>query len=226
MIPISDEIRSRTVPVVNYALVALNIGLYLLTRLPGESFFMATILDFGLIPAQIFGPVGVAAWTDLFTSMFLHGSLVHLGGNMLYLWIFGDNVEDAMGHVGYLIFYLLGGVLAALVHVLLNLHSTVPTVGASGAIAAVLGAYLILFPGSRVRTIIPLGYFIRIAMLPAVVVLGFWFVFQLVDGLLSLGMPPGAGGVAFWAHIGGFVAGVVLAKIFARPAQKYGGPLY
>lgn len=226
MIPIGDEMRSRRVPFVNYALLAINIVVYFMTSLPGDSFFMATIVDFGLIPAQVFGAAGAAALPDFFTSMFLHGSLLHLGGNMLYLWIFGDNVEDALGHVGYVIFYLAGGVLAALAHVLLNLQSTVPTVGASGAIAAVLGAYLILYPGSRVRTIIPLGIFTRVTLLPATVVLGFWFLLQLFDGVLALGAPPGAGGVAFWAHIGGFVAGVVLAKLFARKPERYGGPLF
>ncbi|MCB0113403.1 MAG: rhomboid family intramembrane serine protease [Caldilineaceae bacterium] len=226
MIPIGDEIRSRRVPVVNYTLLAVNIVVFFLTSLPGDSFFMATIMDFGLIPAQLFGGNGAAALPDFFTSMFLHGSLVHLGGNMLYLWIFGDNVEDAMGHVGYSIFYLAGGVLAALTHALLNMQSTVPTVGASGAIAAVLGAYLVLFPGSRVRTIIPLGYYMRVAMLPAAAVLGFWFVLQLFEGVLSLGAPAGTGGVAFWAHIGGFVVGAVIAKLLAQSPDRYGGPTY
>jgi membrane associated rhomboid family serine protease len=141
-------------------------------------------------------------------------AFLHLGGNMLYLWIFGDNVEDAMGHGRYLVFYLLGGLLASAIHIVTSPGSQIPTLGASGAIAASLGAYLILYPSSRVLSLFPLGFFLRLTMVPAIIVLGLWFVLQLFQGVLTLGGPD-VGGVAFWAHIGGFVAGFVLAKLFA-----------
>jgi membrane associated rhomboid family serine protease len=151
--------------------------------------------------------------------MFMHAGLAHLGGNMLYLWIFGDNVEDSMGHTRFLLFYLIGGLVASLAHIFTNPGSQIPTVGASGAIAAVLGAYLVLYPNSRVLTIIPFGFFLRLAMIPAVIVLGLWFVLQLFSGVLSMGGPD-VGGVAFWAHVGGFVAGVILAKVFAKKRYR------
>jgi membrane associated rhomboid family serine protease len=149
---------------------------------------------------------------DIFTSMFMHAGLAHIGGNMLYLWIFGDNVEDRVGHGRYLVFYLVGGLVADLAHFLTDPYSLIPTVGASGAISAVLGAYLVYFPGSRIATFIPLGFFSRLTMVPAAVVLGLWFVFQLFDGVAALGGAD-VGGVAVWAHIGGFVAGMVIAKL-------------
>jgi len=152
--------------------------------------------------------------------MFMHAGLAHLLGNMLYLWIFGDNVEDSMGGLKYLSFYLIGGVVASVTHILTNPNSQIPTVGASGAIAAVLGAYLILYPQSRVLTIIPFGFFIRMTMVPAIVLLGFWFVLQFFSGLLSVGATEDVGGVAFWAHVGGFVAGMVLARLFAGSRRE------
>jgi membrane associated rhomboid family serine protease len=178
------------------------------------------VYQFALIPAQVTSGVGLGDVLDVFTSMFMHAGLAHIGGNILYLWIFGDNVEDAMGHGRYLFFYLTGGVVASLAHIFTNPGSQIPTVGASGAIAAVLGAYLVLYPQSRVVTLIFLGYFIRLAMVPAVVVLGLWFVLQLFQGVLTLGAAD-VGGVAFWAHIGGFVTGLVLAKAFARRTPRY-----
>lgn len=223
MIPLRDSIRSHTTPVVNYTLLALNIGIFVLAGLFGFVDYEQVIQEAGLIPFQVTYHFGPGPALDFFTSMFLHGGLMHLAGNMLYLWIFGDNIEDAMGHGPYLIFYLLGGLVASTAHVLANPASTVPTVGASGAIAAVLGAYLVLYPGSRVRTLIPLGFFVRIAVLPAVLVLGFWFLLELFQGFLSLGADPEAGGVAFWAHIGGFAAGALLAKFFAGSRYSYGG---
>ena len=219
MLPLRDENPSSRTPVVNYILIAVNILVFVFQVMLGagqESF----VYQFALIPAQITGGVGVDDVLDVFTSMFMHAGLAHIGGNMLYLWIFGDNVEDAMGHGRYLFFYLTGGVVASLAHVLTNPGSQIPTVGASGAIAAVLGAYLILYPQSRVVTLIFLGYFIRLAMVPAVVVLGLWFVLQLFQGFLTLGAAD-VGGVAFWAHIGGFVAGLVLAKILAKRTPRY-----
>jgi membrane associated rhomboid family serine protease len=147
--------------------------------------------------------------------MFMHAGLAHIGGNMLYLWIFGDNVEDRVGHGRYLVFYLVGGLVADLAHFLIDPYSPIPTVGASGAISAVLGAYLVYFPGSQIATYVPLplGKFYKMTMLPAAVVLGFWFIFQLFDGVAALGGAD-VGGVAVWAHVGGFVAGMVMTKFF------------
>jgi membrane associated rhomboid family serine protease len=152
--------------------------------------------------------------------MFMHAGLAHIGGNMLYLWIFGDNVEDRLGSFKYIIFYIIGGVVASLTHIYTNPGSQIPTVGASGAIAAVLGAYLVLYPSQKVLTLIPLGFWLRLTMLPASVVLGLWFVLQFFQGVASLGMPD-VGGVAFWAHIGGFVSGVVLGWLLKKPEKDY-----
>lgn len=214
MIPIRDQIPTRRVPYINYILIAANILVFVLQWLAGSN-QEDLVYQFALIPASFTSGISLANVSDIFTSMFMHAGLAHLGGNMLYLWIFGDNVEDSMGHGRFLLFYLIGGLVASLAHIFTNPASQIPTVGASGAIAAVLGAYLVLYPNSKVLTIIPLGFFLRMTMIPAAIVLGLWFVLQLFSGVLSMGGPD-VGGVAFWAHIGGFVAGVILAKIFAR----------
>ena len=213
MIPIRDQIPTRHVPVINYLLIAANIIVYVLMWLAGPS-QESLVYQFAMIPSNLTTGLDLGDITDIFTSMFMHAGLMHIAGNMLYLWIFGDNVEDRMGHFKYLVFYLVGGLVASLAHLLTNPGSQIPTVGASGAIAAVLGAYLVLFPQSRIVTFIPLGFFLRLTVVPAVIVLGFWFVLQLFSGVLSLGGPD-AGGVAFWAHIGGFVAGVLMGKLLA-----------
>lgn len=218
MIPLRDQIPTRTTPVVNYLLIAANILVFVWMWLAGaaqESF----VYRFAMIPANFADGVDPGDITDVFTSMFMHAGLAHIAGNMLYLWIFGDNVEDRLGPVKYLAFYLVGGIVAALTHLLTNPASQVPTVGASGAIAAVLGAYLVLYPQSRIVTVLALGYFIRLTTVPALIVLGLWFILQLFSGVASLGGPD-VGGVAFWAHAGGFVAGVVMARLLpvsARP---------
>ncbi len=214
MIPIKDQIPTRSVPVINYLLIAANVVVFIFQWLAGP-YEEALVYQFALIPYNFVSNLSLGDITDIFTSMFMHAGLAHIGGNMLYLWIFGDNVEDSMGHGRYLVFYLVGGVVASFTHIFTSPASTIPTVGASGAIAAVLGAYLVLYPQSKVLTIIPLGFFIRMSMIPAGIVLGLWFVLQFFSGVLSLGGPD-IGGVAFWAHIGGFVAGVVMAKLFAR----------
>jgi hypothetical protein len=198
MIPIRDQIPTRTTPVVNYLLIAANVIVFVLMWLAGSN-QEALVYQFALVPANVTSGVSLGDVTDVFTSMFMHAGLLHLGG---------------MGGVKYLSFYLLGGVVASLTHILTNPTSQLPTVGASGAIAAVLGAYLVLYPQSRVMTIIPLGFFMRMTLVPAFIVLGLWFVLQLFSGVLSLGSAD-VGGVAFWAHIGGFVTGVVLGKLFA-----------
>jgi len=209
MIPIRDEIPTRRFPVVNYLLIAVNILVFVLMWLAGSG-QEALVYRFAMIPSNFANGVDLGDISDIFTSMFMHAGLAHIAGNMLYLWIFGDNVEDRLGHVGYLVFYLVGGVVASLAHLLTNPGSQLPTVGASGAIAAVLGAYLVFYPRSRILTFIPLGFFMRLTMVPSVLVLGLWFILQLFSGVLSLGGAE-VGGVAFWAHIGGFVAGVVIA---------------
>ena len=218
MIPLRDSIRTRRTPIVNFILIAANIVAFALLWLAGSK-QESLVYQLAVIPSSFTTGLDLGDIGDIFTGMFMHAGLAHLGGNMLYLWIFGDNVEDSMGRIGYLAFYLVGGVIASLTHILTNSGSEIPAVGASGAIAAVLGAYLVLYPHSRVATLIPLGYFLRVTMLPAVVVLGLWFVLQLFSGVLSLGGPD-VGGVAFWAHIGGFVAGVVLALLFGKRRRE------
>jgi membrane associated rhomboid family serine protease len=214
MIPIRDQIPTRSVPVINYLLIAANVIVFIFQWLAGP-YEEALVYEFALIPASFVSNLTVGDVTDIFTSMFMHAGLAHIGGNMLYLWIFGDNVEDSMGSGKYILFYLMGGLVASITHIFTNPLSQIPTVGASGAIAAVLGAYLVLYPQSKVLTIVPLGFFLRMTMLPASIVLGLWFILQFFSGVLSLGGPD-VGGVAFWAHIGGFVAGVVMAKLFAK----------
>lgn len=219
MLPLRDENPTSRTPVINYILIAVNILVFVLQVMSGSS-QDSVVYQFAVIPINYFNGINPGDVFDIFSSMFMHAGLAHIGGNMLYLWIFGDNVEDAMGHGRYLFFYLVGGVVASLAHILTNPGSQIPTVGASGAIAAVLGAYLVLYPRSRVVTLVFLGYFIRLTMIPAVVVLGFWFVLQLFEGVLTLGAAD-VGGVAFWAHIGGFLAGLVLAKLLAKRTPRY-----
>ena len=220
MIPIKDELPSRRFPLVNYLLITLNILVYIWMASQGSQDNLI-IYKYALIPNEIMrSGLSLANIFRVFASMFMHGGLLHIGGNMLYLWIFGDNVEDAMGHVPFLVFYLAGGMAATVAQVIADPYSQIPMLGASGAIAAVLGAYLVLFPRGRVLTLITLGFFIRLTMVPAVVVLGLWFVLQLFSGVLSLGAVS-AGGVAFFAHIGGFVFGLLLGKLIARNATYY-----
>jgi membrane associated rhomboid family serine protease len=223
MIPIKDDNPTRITPYVTWTLMAINIGVFVLQFMAqsagGPQAAQELVYSFGLIPAVLLDqrqlPPDLAvlpAEATIFTSMFMHGGLLHLGGNMLYLWIFGNNIEDSMGHGRFLVFYLLCGIAAAFAQVTVNPASTVPMVGASGAISGVLGAYLVLFPRAHVLVILPIFFFIQLLRLPALVVLGLWFVFQLLSGV-SAG-DGGGGGVAFWAHIGGFVAGMVLIFLF------------
>ncbi len=178
------------------------------------------VFSYGFIPGEFFTGVDlppeipIPLWLTLFASLFIHGSLSHLLGNMLYLWIFGDNVEDAMGHGKFLVFYLLCGLIATASQTIISYHSTIPQIGASGAIAGVLAAYLMLFPYSRILTLIPIFFFIRLMAIPAVLLLGLWFMFQVISGAGTIGMT--GGGVAFFAHIGGFIAGGLLVFIFRK----------
>ena len=219
MIPLKDDNPSRGVPVVTIGLLALNVAafLYELTLPPSEQ--QALIFRLGLVPSEVTSHLGSAfpVPLSLFTSMFLHGGFMHLAGNMLYLWIFGNNVEDEAGHFGFLVFYLLCGVAAAATQIAASPGSEVPMVGASGAIAGVLGAYMLMFPHARVLTLVPLFIFIRLMYLPAVVVLGLWFLYQI---LLSAASERGGGGVAFFAHIGGFICGMLLIWVFRRKKPR------
>jgi membrane associated rhomboid family serine protease len=221
VIPLHDDNPTRSTPVVTYLLVAVNVVVFLMQLAGGDVFtlryalFPAAITE-GARPFVVRGAVIhplEPVWLTVVTSMFLHGSWLHLIGNMWYLWIFGNNVEDALGRARFLIFYFVGGLIAAAAHILSAAHSTVPTVGASGAIAAVLGGYLVLYPNARVTTLVPIFFFLQLIELPASVVLGFWFVLQLFNGLAGLGASRESGGVAFMAHIGGFIAGYVMMRL-------------
>lgn len=222
MIPLKDDNPTHITPIMTYLLILVNVLVFLFQLMLGSN-SEAFVYQFALIPADVTSLLSLGAIFNIFTSMFMHAGLAHIGGNMLYLWIFGDNVEDRLGSFKYLIFYVIGGVVASVTHIITNPNSQIPTVGASGAIAAVLGAYLVLYPSQKVLTLIPLGFWLRMTMLPASVVLGLWFVLQLFQGVASLGMPD-VGGVAFWAHIGGFVSGVVLGCLFKKPEVEY--PVY
>jgi membrane associated rhomboid family serine protease len=215
MIPLRDDNPRRTFPFVTYALVALNVLAFLWQLSLGPNLERA-MFEVAFIPAR-FWLTGnwVADLLTIVISMFLHGGLLHIGSNMLYLWIFGDNIEDRLGHGRYLIFYLACGFLATLAHAIFSPGSRIPAIGASGAIAGVLGAYLVLFPRARVLTLIPIFFFITMRELPAVLILGLWFVLQLFSGVGSLGVPnaDAMGGVAYFAHIGGFVAGMLLIAL-------------
>lgn len=214
MFPLQDTVQSRSFPVVNWMLIALNVFIFfVLLSLGPLAEVYVTI--FGLVPARLLTYPGPLEFLTLFTSMFLHGGWAHLISNMMALYIFGDNVEDRMGSGRYLLFYLLCGLAAAFVHIAFNPNSLIPTVGASGAISGVLAAYLILFPTARVITLVPLFFLPWFVEIPAVFYLGFWFVSQLLNGILTIVAGVQAfGGVAWWAHVGGFLAGLVLVRPF------------
>lgn len=211
MIPLRDNIPSRRTPILTVGLIAVNVLVYLNQMMLPPQDVVEFIRVYGLIPLEISSgdlliPHTVPLYATLLTSMFVHGGLFHLGGNMLYLWIFGDNVEDRMGRFKFLIFYLLSGLGAAAAQIWADPASKIPMVGASGAISGVLGAYMFLFPHARVLTLIPLGLFSRVVEIPALVVLGFWIIVQVLNGVMTLGVQTG--GVAWLAHVGGFVAGL------------------
>jgi len=226
MLPIRDRLPSRTVPFVTYLLIAANVIAYLWQGALQEAGYTEVVTDYALIPYRLTGAPVSEAWT-IFTSMFMHGSLMHLGGNMLFLYIFGDNVEDAIGHTRYVIFYGLCGVVAAIAQTAIDPVSTVPMVGASGAIAGVLAAYLSLYPSAPItclNPIFPLWFFLGLFIdLPAWVVVPLWFANNLLSGFGALASTrAAAGGTAWFAHIGGFLAGLVLLRLFmvGRTKQK------
>jgi membrane associated rhomboid family serine protease len=216
MLPLRDLNPTRRVPFVTYGLIALNVVVFLWTLMFSAVELQEMFLRLSVVPRNVTeAPLALETLLDLVRSMFFHGGLAHLFGNMLYLWLFGDNLEDRMGVVVYLVLYFVSGFVAAFAQVFVAPFSEIPLVGASGAIAGVLGGYLVLFPGVRVRGIIPLGFFARRVEWPAWSVLGLWFVIQLLNGVVSLGVHTGAtGGVAFIAHVAGFVAGLVLTWVF------------
>jgi membrane associated rhomboid family serine protease len=246
--PLRDNIPTERFPVVTVAFIVINVIAYFFWQKggitlgdPSSAHYQENLVRFGAIPFEITHPgeqcvpgdttfvcsdaYGArydlpATWITLFTSMFMHGGLLHLGGNMLFLWIFGNNVEDSMGPVKFLIFYLLGGLAAAALQVAIGPDSTVPNIGASGAIAGVLGGYLILFPRARVVTVIFIIFFFTIVELPALLILGFWFVQQVLFGYFDLGSAGANSGVAYFAHIGGFAFGLLCIRLFAHRARQ------
>jgi membrane associated rhomboid family serine protease len=240
MIPLKDDVPARSVPLVTGALIVLNVLAYLYqvslgldTEGAGARPAEAFVIEFGVIPCRLAGPCPAALariaddlphpWLTILTSMFLHGGPLHIGGNMLYLWIFGNNVEDTLGHGRFLAFYLASGVAAAAGQTLVTPSSPVPMIGASGAVSGVLGAYMLLFPYATVLTLVMFGFFVRFIRVPAMVVLGLWIVVQLLNGYITfsaqaMGRGEG-GGVAWFAHIGGFLAGAVLLFLL-RPRRN------
>ena len=230
MIPIRDDAPRYATPYVTYFLVGLNIVVFLFELMLPRSAREQFMFLYGMVPAKITAlAVGMpevsaeAALTPILTSMFLHASFLHILFNMWFLWIFGDNIEDYLGHFRYLILYLLSGFGAAAAHIAFNLGSTVPSVGASGAIAGVMGAYIVLYPSARVLTLLPLFVFFTFVWLPAWLVLGYWFIVQFLSGAATSIVPSHqtSGGVAFWAHVGGFVCGMLLIKLFPNRPRRH-----
>jgi membrane associated rhomboid family serine protease len=235
VIPLKDDVPSSSLPIITVLLIGLNVLVFFYqaalgfdTRGAGAGAYQAFMLEFGLVPCRLTGScLGLedfpTPFVTIFTSMFLHAGLSHIGGNMLVLWIFGDNIEDTLGHARFLLFYLLAGVAAALLQAVLHPYSRVPMVGASGAISGVLGAYILLFPYARILTLLILGFFIRFIHVPALIVLGFWFLLQLVYATVSLSAQAAgrseSGGPAWFAHIGGFLAGMLLL-LMLRPRRS------
>ena len=235
MIPYRDENPTLKPPLVTIAIVAINVLVWLVVQGAGATLPLArSVCDLGLIPGELTGRAasgtaiamgqglycqleGARNYGHVLTSMFLHGSWMHIIMNMWFFWIFGNNIEDSMGHVRFVLFYLMCGTAAALAQVAMDPASPVPVVGASGAISGVMGAYLVLYPRVRVYTLVPLGFFLTTIALPAWAMLGYWIVLQFLGGLPQLAGAQGNGGVAFWAHIGGFVIGAAAIKLFANP---------
>ncbi len=245
MFPLKDNIPTRRFPYLTVAIIVANVLVFFLFEearlsLGGSSLDEARVIEFGAIPFEIAHPGttcgvadgriacgrGVADGTaptllTLFTSMFMHGGVLHLAGNMLFLWIFGNNIEDSMGRIRFVLFYLGGGLVALGAQTAINPDSTVPTIGASGAVAAVLGGYAILYPRARVITLVLIIFFVTFVELPALLVLGLWFLLQVLYGTAELAQPVGkGGGVAYFAHIGGFVFGLLLIKLFANRVHR------
>ena len=237
MFPLKDNIPTDRLPVVTLSLIVANVLLYLFFQEAASSGFLnspdeCNVLEYGAIPKEFTDPGAQVAASQCgrpeaptaltaFSSMFMHGGLLHLGGNMLFLWIFGNNVEDSMGRAKFLAFYLLAGLAALAAQIAIDPDAAVPTIGASGAVAGVLGGYLLLFPRARVVTVIFLIFFFTIVEIPALLILGFWFLQQVLFGYFDLADPTGeGGGVAYFAHIGGFVFGMIAIKLFASRRRR------
>ena len=229
MFPLRDENPTQNTPIATFILISLNVLAWVfLQGFGNDPKLSESICYFGLIPADLLGAgmngldqqlcptSGDGSWLNILTSMFMHGGWMHIIGNMWFLWIFGDNVEDAMGSLRFFIFYALAGLGAALAQMFSNPSSSIPMVGASGAIGGVMGAYALLYPKAHVHMLIFLGFYITTLAVPAIFMLGYWLLIQLVSGYMA---PDGEGGVAFWAHVGGFVAGLLLAFIFRQPER-------
>lgn len=225
MIPLRDENPSKTIPFVNILLILANIAIFIYQIFFSFRDPQTLFLRLGCIPYELthfvdIGPPSlVPIPLTIFTAMFMHGGWIHLLSNMLFLWIFGDNIEDKLGHFRYLCFYIMCGVAASLFHIVTNLHSQVPSIGASGAIAGVMGAYMWLFPKARIKTLLILGIFIQVVRIPAIVMLGYWILIQVLSGFAEWGSSTG-GGIAWFAHVGGFVTGLFLIIIMKKHRRR------
>jgi membrane associated rhomboid family serine protease len=221
LIPYKDDNPTHTFPFVTISIITLNISI-LLYQFASPSSLENSVYSYGAIPQYIMNfervqPIHPAL--TIFSAMFMHGGPFHLAGNMLYLWIFGNNIEDTLGHVRFIIFYLFCGVISTYTHTITEPHSLIPMVGASGAISGILGAYLLLFPKAGVYTVIFFGFLVQIVKIPALIVIGFWAIIQLINGLISTGL-VGEGGVAWFAHIGGFLTGLLTIRLWQRRRSR------
>ncbi len=222
MIPIKDTIPSREPPIITKLLIAVNTIIFIFQAILPEGHLANFIYNFALIPTQLKGN-----YINLVTSTFLHGSWLHLLGNMWSLWLYGDNVEDSMGHFRFLLFYLLCGAISGYTHVLFNMHSKLPTIGASGAVAGVMGAYFILYPHAKIITLVPTFFILPMFIpIPAFIFLFFWFLSQVFSGTVNWFIGSMAGGVAWWGHIGGFIAGMLLQNLFRKRRYRVPTPRY
>ncbi len=223
MIPFKDENPTRTFPFVTIAIIVLNVMVFL-AELFHPSGMKYVVYSYGAIPRNLLSSgnaQGIPAVLTVFTSMFMHGGVLHILGNMLYLWIFGNNIEDRLGHVRFLAFYLVSGVVAAYAHALSTPSSIVPMVGASGAVSGILGAYLLLYPHARVHTVVFFGFFVQIVRVPALLVIGLWGIIQIVNGVVSTGLVS-QGGVAWFAHVGGFLFGLLTIRLWLPERRRRG----
>ena len=222
MIPFKDDNPTTIFPIVTIGLIAVNTIIFILQIFypsdPRQIVFAYGAIPNYLLTFKAVQPIHPAL--TVFTSMFMHGGFFHLAGNMLYLWIFGNNIEDKLGHVRFIIFYILSGIVAAYSHAITEPSSMLPMIGASGAVSGILGAYLLLFPHAKVYTLIFFGFFMRVVQLPAIFVIGFWIIIQFINGILSKGL-ANHGGVAWFAHIGGFVFGILMIKIFSGFKRRW-----
>lgn len=215
MIPYKDDNPTRTIPFLTIGIIILNIVVFF-SQITSRSGMNAITYSYGAIPYNLItfeSRQPIHPTLTVFSSMFMHGGFFHLGGNMLYLWIFGNNIEDKLGRLRFIIFYLFCGICAAYAHAFMNPHSTIPMIGASGAVSGILGAYMLLFPHASVHTLLFLGFFITTVKIPALIVIGFWAVLQFLNGMITSGL-PNAGGVAWFAHLGGFLAGLISIKLW------------